>query len=315
MDDFDYALSKGYFRMGEQYFTTSFLQFDKKIYNTVWLRIDLEKHKISKKNQEILKKCKSFTVVFEKFSIDNDLEDLFERYREAVNFYLGTTLKDHLSYGSHTDLVRSVKIYDQKKLIGCGIYEQGANSAEGLINIYDVNYKKYSIGKFIMLTKIHNAIEQGLTYFYPGYYAPGYPSFDYKIELSPSATEYFHPYDDLWHPLVKYGDCYDEINIMYNALREEENRQHLLGSKVQLFEYPFFDFHLFNFIPQLDPLTYPIFLASPSVYLKKPAIREIIVFNTRKLKFEKLWVDVFGEIQYYRGLTYKSKNLLFNIMP
>nr|GFD32934.1 hypothetical protein [Tanacetum cinerariifolium] len=51
------------------------------------------------------------------------------------------------------------------------------------------DYRKHSLGKYLLLLKTEYAREQQLAYYYPGYLVYGYSKFDYKLFASPEATE------------------------------------------------------------------------------------------------------------------------------
>ena len=68
------------------------------------------------------------------------------------------------------------------------------------MNFYDPNYRKYSLGKYLMLLKINYAQQQQYDYYYPGYVVSYYPKFDYKLFAAESATEVFDAINDRWLP-------------------------------------------------------------------------------------------------------------------
>ena len=63
---------------------------------------------------------------------------------------------------------------------------------------YDVAFGKYSLGIFTMLVEIRYCIEQGMAYYYPGFYPKGSSMFDYK--LRPGQIEFFRPKEEKWLP-------------------------------------------------------------------------------------------------------------------
>lgn len=51
----------------------------------------------------------------------------------------------------------------------------------------------------MMIQKMSWAQKHGKRYFYPGYCAPGYPAFEYKLTLAPQATYYFKLTSHRWN--------------------------------------------------------------------------------------------------------------------
>src|SRR6185436_10781282 len=74
-----------------------------------------------------------------------------------------------------------IEIRDGGKLIAAGIYDKGSTAIEGIMNFYDPAYKKYILGKYLMLLKVQHAIENKMQFYYPGYIAYKYNKFDYKL--------------------------------------------------------------------------------------------------------------------------------------
>jgi leucyl-tRNA---protein transferase len=218
----DQLLALGWYRMSDKFFTTSFIKFGEEIYNTVWLRIALADFSLSPTLSKIKKRNQGFRIVYQPLTVDDEMEVLFASYKTVAKFETATSLDEHLySKSSFHDLSYCVKIYDDDLLIGCGIYERGIDTLEGLISFYHADYHKYSLGKYLILTKIEHAISLGCTHYYLGYYVPGYPKFDYKLSFSDDCTEFYHPGDNHWYVLTDYDDYYDEVGLMYRALDQK----------------------------------------------------------------------------------------------
>src|SRR5204863_6789315 len=115
--------------------------------------------------------------------ITDELEELYTLYRTSADFdppqseeeYLFLAI-DHNIYDSYL-----VEIRDNGKLIAAGIFDNGEKTIAGIMNFFHPAYKKYSLGKYLMLLKIDHAIEMGKLWYYPGYIARGYLKFDYKL--------------------------------------------------------------------------------------------------------------------------------------
>lgn len=148
-----------------------------------------------------------FTVNTKPLQLSDELEALYQVYRSQLDFEVSPTLRDNLFslcfISSEEEPVfdsRVIEIRDQGKLIAAGIYDTGEESISGIINIYDPAYKKYSPGKQLILFKLKDALEQGITYFYPGYIVVGFPKFDYKLEPGEGICEIYDTVKGGWIP-------------------------------------------------------------------------------------------------------------------
>ena len=95
-----------------------------------------------------------------------------------------------------------IEIRDSSKLIGAGIFDQGSNAIAGIKNIYHPEYKKYSLGKYLIWLKYQYCLHQNIKWYYPGYFAPANPKFNYKIDFDKNATEVCVPPEmENWIPL------------------------------------------------------------------------------------------------------------------
>lgn len=93
-----------------------------------------------------------------------------------------------------------VEVRHNQKLIAAGIIDMGEKSSAGIVNFYDPEYKKYSLGKSLMIAKIFISGRNGMDYYYPGYIAYNYPKFDYKLFLGKDRAELFDPEKQVWVP-------------------------------------------------------------------------------------------------------------------
>jgi arginine-tRNA-protein transferase len=68
------------------------------------------------------------------------------------------------------------------------------------MNFYHPEYRKFSLGKVLMLLKVEHARALGYQYYYPGYLVHNYPKFDYKLFPCLAATEVFDCLTSRWLP-------------------------------------------------------------------------------------------------------------------
>ncbi|MFY8021290.1 MAG: arginine-tRNA-protein transferase [Bacteroidia bacterium] len=198
----DSCLAMGYYRMQQNVFTTNILFQDEKIVPVFWLRTALQKIKLNKSIKELLRKNRDFEISIEAFHNDEEIENLFAVYKSAMNFQTSESVHAYLFDQTNADVFDSlsIKIRDKGKLIGIGIFDTGRQSIAGIMNIYHPEYKKYSLGKFLMLQKILYGLENNYQFYYTGYISTGTTKFDYKIFPDEYAMEIWHPFEMKWYP-------------------------------------------------------------------------------------------------------------------
>jgi len=203
----DAYLERGWFRMGQSIFTTDFIFPDNDFYRVFWLRYRLENIFSHNKSQKLIRANKKFTTVFKPFELNQEMEDLYQVYLQSLDFRPSRTLRSYLMEHSNspetTDNIYDsvlIEIRDQEKLIAIGIFDKGERSIAGIINFYDPAYKKYSLGKYLMVLKAQYALEKGMSFYYPGYIAADYDKFDYKLFINPDSAEIYDPVDESWLP-------------------------------------------------------------------------------------------------------------------
>ena len=199
----DEYLSKGWFRMGQTIFTTDVVPLNDSVYAVYWLRIDLRRLKYGKTQKKLFVLNKNFTVSIHPLSINSELEDLFTLYRTAVDFTPPQSVEEYLFLGINQNIYDThlIQIRDDGKLIAAGIFDNGETSIAGILNFYDPSYKKYSLGKYLMLIKAEYAIKMGKAWYYPGYIASGYGKFNYKLFPDKHATEMYDKDSKTWLPV------------------------------------------------------------------------------------------------------------------
>jgi arginine-tRNA-protein transferase len=186
----DMYLSAGWYRFGNKIFTIDFFTENEKLYQVYWLRYNVLKLKLSDSNQKILNKNKLFNYKIIPFQNSIELEALHSLYLEKIDFVTISSIEE-LMEDINGSVYNSmlIEIRDENKLIGAGIFDFGNNSIAGIKNIFHPDYKKYSLGKYLMLLKYQYCLQQNIKWYYPGYFAPGHKKFDYKLTIDADATE------------------------------------------------------------------------------------------------------------------------------
>ncbi|RXK59613.1 arginine-tRNA-protein transferase [Lacibacter luteus] len=196
----DVYLSKGWYRIQQMLITTDLITKENDFLAVFWLRYRLADYQHSNKSRKLLKAIADFSITIEPLQITDELEQLFTCYRSAINFDMSETIQGYL-LGDKTESVfatKMISIRHEGKLIAAGCYDEGETTTMGILNMYDPAYKKYSLGKTLVLLKLDEAIQQHKTYFYPGYVSLHTPKFDYKLFPDLNATELYHRLNDAW---------------------------------------------------------------------------------------------------------------------
>jgi leucyl-tRNA---protein transferase len=284
--EIDLFLENGWFRMGRTIFTTNFLKFNGLYHSAIWLRIDLLAFSPTKTHQKLQKLNAKFRVEFRPLVLNEIHENLFEKYKMGITFDAASSLQDLLFHDGLHDVydTQEVCIYDQGKLIAAGFFDAGEKSMMGITCFYDPDYQKYSLGKYLMFLKMQHAKNQGMTHFYPGYFAPDYPMFDYKLDLAKPFTEYFELSSHTWKSIQKFPPTKIPIDVMRLKLRQLQEFLSLREVETNFYNYEFFDADLIPSFNGLETFDFPVFLQYSDTYGNIPQ-KPIIIYDVRDSQF------------------------------
>jgi leucyl-tRNA---protein transferase len=289
-EELDRYLADGWFRMGQSIFVTNFLNFKQQFYSAIWLRLRLAECNKDRNEEKLARLNSRFTVEIKNAFIDQEKESLFARYRKSVTFEPSTSLQallfGRVAHNVYNTLEVTVK--DDGKLIACGFFDLGKKSAAGITSFYDPDYKKYSLGKFLIYKKIAYSRNAGYTYFYPGYFVPGYTPFDYKLKIHPSAQEFFDLASARWLPAKTFNNSLAPIEIMRLKLAELEREMTSLSIPSSVLHYEFYDANLVPDLSHMELFDFPIFLQYFDLF--EDVINSLVVFDVRDQQFH--WMIV-----------------------
>ncbi|GAA4455300.1 hypothetical protein GCM10023189_23010 [Nibrella saemangeumensis] len=217
--DLDLWLSMGYFRMHQDIFTCRYLVVNDTICPVHWLRMLLPVVAFKSEQRRLLRINAGFSVAVNPFVLTDEAETLFARYRSAVDFDAPTSVEFWLMNGSRYNAfdTYAVEVRDGDRLIAVGIFDDGNESIAGIMNFYDPAYRRYGLGKYLMLQKIEYARNRQKQYYYPGYLVSNYPKFDYKLFPCVAATEVFDDMTGLWLPF-----SWETVNALAADMLDEE---------------------------------------------------------------------------------------------
>ena len=200
----DYYLAKGWYRMGMYVFTTAIVQTEEATFPVYWLRYSTPQILLNKSNLALLKKNKHFTVSYQPLILTKELEDLHTAYYHSINFETSPNLQEFIfEPGREIFDTHVIEIREAGKLIAAGIFDKGKDSIAGIRIFFHPDYKKYSPGKYLILLKCNFCRLHRINWYYPGYFSPNYPKFDYKLFVDKNSTEVFIPVENTW---IAYKD-------------------------------------------------------------------------------------------------------------
>ena len=249
-ESLDWHLAKGWYRMGSTIFTTHFLFFKNRPYSAVWIRIDLQEFAFSKSQRRLLRKnAQLFEVAIAPRTIDEEREELYDRYAADFDGRLSPTIADSLEdYGG--DVVfntHEVTVRERvsRQLVACSYFDLGDDSAASILGIFDPQLRTFSLGYYTMLLEMEYCLDRGFRYYYPGYVVPDYRRFDYKLRLGPAQyydvrTERWRAYESL-DPL-REGPVEAQVHALTALVEQLARRGYASTLKI----YPLFEAGLYD---------------------------------------------------------------------
>ena len=201
----DAVLECGYHRSQHRMYGTNLTAYLKDgmvpvIRHLFKIRFELERYRDSGSARSILKRCAGFEVDFLPGAVSGEVEELYARYLQSIDFDTAPTCHEYLHEEDPTDPFDTtmVQVRDKGRLIATGYCDRGLESMMGVLSFYDPGYRRFSLGKYLYLRMIHHAVEQGMRYFYPGSIIVGDDKMDYKMFTGREAITTFLPVEEQW---------------------------------------------------------------------------------------------------------------------
>jgi arginine-tRNA-protein transferase len=220
--ELDVFLEKGWYRMGQSIFTTHFISLQERIHRVFWLRYNLNSLVLGRTHHRLIKKNKQFKTLIKPMEITDELEELYALYKTGIDFEPAQSIH-HWLYGDQVNNVFDtdlVEVRDNEKIIAAGIFDKGHNTIAGIMNFYHPDYKKFSLGKYLILAKMRYAKANNKQWYYPGYIVYNHPGFDYKLFADKSATELFIPEQEGWK--LYTAELLDQYGNAMNAFFDNQ---------------------------------------------------------------------------------------------
>lgn len=241
-DDLDHYLSQGWFRIGQALMTCRVVQFDGELRPAIWTRLPLRGYRFSKNARRVITRCREqFRVEVGPAVLDNEREDLYQRYRQVARGERSSSLVDFLYGESERDVfdTNEIRVWDGDRLVAFSWFDLGRTSLQSLLGVYDPAHAKHSLGFYTMLAEVEHAQTHGLEFHYPGYVLPGDPAMDYKLRLG--AVEFLHPWQRDWRPFAELEGIPLATDSLTSALKSTSDALEALGIPSELRRYPWFE--------------------------------------------------------------------------
>lgn len=283
--ELDAYLARGWFRMGPTIFTTNFLSFKDSLYSAVWLRVDLEQLQEGKTQAKLFKINSGFSAKVSRATITPEKEELFARYRASVPFEASVSLQNLLFGKSYTTVYDTyeVTIFAENRLIALGYFDLGTEAGMGISSIYDPDFRKYSLGKYLIYLKMNYCRKHGVRYFYPGYFVPGYPYFDYKLSIGKEALEYLQFGRDEWLSIRQFNEQATPLRLMQQRLTALKDGLLAIGIPARVTRYEFFDANLIPDLAGARLFDFPLFLIYPGSV--REALVQAVIFDVKDQRY------------------------------
>jgi arginine-tRNA-protein transferase len=283
--ELDAYLAKGWFRMGQTIFTTNFVRFQQEIYSTIWLRILLDQYQPDPTQIKLFKRNANFRTSIQQAAITEEKEELYLRYQQSLAFPTSESLRHLLLNESDTPSIyntHEVTVHDGDRLIAIGFFDIGGVSAEGIVSVYDPAYKKYSLGKFLIYQKMQYCQRLKLRYFYPGYFVPGNPFFDYKLSIGRPVLQFLQLSTQHWLGIEVFTTESTPRLMMQKKLASLQKSLAQSGVDSNVVNYEYFDANLVPDLREAELFDFPVFLFCEN---KAQDMLPLIVFDVRDARY------------------------------
>jgi len=201
-EELDRYLAQGWYRLGQDLITLN--DFEGNFY--YWIRLELSQSKQTKGQRRVFRPASRFNIQISEWDLNQEVEALWIHYKASVNIEVSPSVSDYLLGNSkryNRFDTRMITIRDGDKLVAIGYFDLGKCSVTSILHFYHPYYKKYSLGKLLLLLEIEYAKENGFAYYYTGYISLVDDKFDYKLFCGKEATEVYLPELDQWEPYYK----------------------------------------------------------------------------------------------------------------
>lgn len=188
--------------MHQTLFTCSHIG-NEELHRVHWLRFAVAKINPHSSHKRIRHRNKNFTFIItpcEKITIEHSL--LHQQYRASIDFDGALSIEEALwgdeAIGESIFTTKCISVYHQGKLVAAGYFDVGLKTAASILHFYHPDFRRFSLGKYLILLTIDYLKKGGYEYYYPGYLVENVPKMNYKLFLGKETAEYFEPVENAW---------------------------------------------------------------------------------------------------------------------
>ena len=269
--ELDRFLASGWYRIGPTLMTCRCLVFSGVLRSSVWTRLPLEDFRFKKSLRKLMSKNgRRFRITCGAYTIDAQREALYQRYRVTVHGERSPSLRDFLfgDTSTHAFDTREIAIWDGETLVAFSWFDEGLQSLQSLIGVYDPDYRQHSLGFYSMLLEIEYGLRTGKTFHYAGYVLPGDSSMDYKLRVGD--LEFLDQDTRTWRPWSEVDQYALPTTRLENALARVVDRLQSYGIPSTVRPYPWFDAGVYN--PALSRCIDQPLLLETEPFLAQPLV-------------------------------------------
>ncbi|NOY26373.1 MAG: GNAT family N-acetyltransferase, partial [Oligoflexia bacterium] len=176
------------------------------LHTAVWTRLPLAGYKFSPGLRRRMRRVRrDFDVSFSDLGPTQEHEALYHAYVDHVGGDRAGSLHDVLFDDDDDDELsglfrsRQVQIRADGRLVAYSFFDQGRDSLQSVIGVYDPAFSKYGLGIGTLLEEIQFGLDQDFRFHYAGYIVPGVSAFEYKRKVGP--LQYYDPDNHQWRML------------------------------------------------------------------------------------------------------------------
>ncbi len=206
-NELDQLLALGWYRMHQFLFTCSHIGMEEP-HRVHWLRYAISEITNHTSHRSIRKRNKNFHFTIENFTaLRDDHIELHRRYRSSIDFEGALSIEDCLfgeGISGNIFNTKCISVFDHETLIAGGYFDLGDKASASILHFFDPQYRKYSLGKYLILLTIDYLKLHDFDFYYPGYVVEDVAKMNYKLFLGQAEAQYFDPFTITW----KYFDAY-----------------------------------------------------------------------------------------------------------
>jgi arginyl-tRNA--protein-N-Asp/Glu arginylyltransferase len=203
--ELDGLLAEGWFRSHQHVYATSHI-IDRSLptlRRVFWLRYEVG-HLVDRRSHRRIRGInKVFGVEVGPYGIPSqEEEELYARHQMSRGFEGLPSLRSSLFYEGRGSLfdTMAIRVRDGGRLVALALFDVGLESGASILHIHDPDYRRHSLGKYLMLLTVDWLKESGYGFYYPGSIVSGNPRLDYKLFLGPEVARCFDRGTGAWLP-------------------------------------------------------------------------------------------------------------------